>query len=49
MFQIFLILQKKNIVEKMQITANFDIILRNANFWKFFVVLGVKSDFFFVK
>ena len=31
----------------MQISANFDVILRNATFWQFFVFLfGVKMIFF---
>jgi hypothetical protein len=30
----------------MQITANFDVILRNATFWQFFELFGWLKDFF---
>ena len=30
----------------MQITANFDVILRNTTFWQIFVFFAVKSDIF---
>ena len=30
----------------MQITANFDVILRNATFWQLFVFFVVKNDFY---
>ena len=33
----------------MQITANFDVILRNTTFWQFLVFFGGEKDFFFVK